>query len=103
MSLKEKEESLSLRNLWAPTRLRSMPFDPCAATHEIKKKKTKRQDIGFMTFITGCSVLASNFEDLDSVHVLFSSVLMLYMDRFRRGQSSEGLVRVEPGCSTGLF
>lgn len=66
---RRKEESLSLGNLWAQTCLLSMPFDPCAATHKIRKDEESRH--WFHDIITGCSVLASfsNFEDLDSVNI----------------------------------
>lgn len=73
-----------------------MPFDPCAATHKIKKKKDEESRHWFHDVITGCSVLASfsNLGDLDSVNILFSSVFMLYMNRFRKGKFLEGFVNV---------
>ncbi len=101
-SCEEKEDSLSLWNLWVQTPLLSMPFDPCAATHKIKKDEESRH--WFCDVITGCSVLASfsNSGVWISVNILFSSVLMLYMNRVRKGQFKRVLSMLQVGLGALL-
>lgn len=75
-----------------------MPFDPCAATHKLEKKKEKKMEESrhwFHDVITGCSVLASFSNlggDLDSVNIIVFICLMLYMNILRKGNILEGFV-----------